>query len=333
MPQAYHWNGTIRSVIVELFIPFQTGEGPVIEPFTARVPEADLRRRLAATRWAPEQPAGAADGAYGVPLTRVRRLVARWLEYDWRGCEDRLNAYPQFLATIDGQPVHFPHVRSAVPGAFPVLLPPPSHRYQQGELNAMPEYTWSVVTDSLALLRDAAALVSDANREAPTPCSEWTVAQVLQHALGDQLAWAAAAGVGTGPSENPFAPSGRIEGSVDDLVRPALAAARNAWARVRSDDEAVPTPLPQGALPAPAAAAACALDAAVHAWDITVALGQPGPLPDELAARLIPAARAIAEPLRQFGAYAAALPPRPGDTHTAELLRYLGRDPEWAAGQ
>jgi uncharacterized protein (TIGR03086 family) len=197
----------------------------------------------------------------------------------------------------------------------------------------MPESTWNVVTDSLDLLRNAAALISDANREAPTPCSEWTVTQVLQHALGDQLAWAAAIGVGTGPSENPFTPSGRLDDSVDDLIESALAASRTAWARVRSDDDAVPTPLPQGAFPAPTAAAACALDAAVHAWDIAVALGRPGPLPDELAGQLLPAARAIAEPLRQFGAYAPALPPRPEDDHAAALLRYLGRDPQWAAGE
>jgi uncharacterized protein (TIGR03086 family) len=197
----------------------------------------------------------------------------------------------------------------------------------------MPESTWNVITDSLDLLRNAAARISDANREAPTPCSEWTVTQVLQHATGDQMAWAAAIGVGTGPSENPFAPSGRLEGSVDDLIKPALAAARTAWAGVRSDDDAVPTPLPQGALLAATAAAACALDAAVHAWDIAVALGQPGPLPDGLAVQLLPAARAIAEPLRQFGAYAPALPPQPDDSHAAELLRYLGRNPQWATGQ
>ncbi len=97
----------------------------MIEPFTARIAEADLadlRRRLAATRWAPEQPAGAEDGAYGVPLTRLRRLVARWQEFDWRDWEGRLNAYPQFRTRIDGQPVHFLHVRSAVPGALPVVL-------------------------------------------------------------------------------------------------------------------------------------------------------------------------------------------------------------------
>ena len=193
----------------------------------------------------------------------------------------------------------------------------------------MSENTWNVITDSLGLLHDAAMLISDANADAPTPCSAWTVTQVLQHAVGDQLAWAAAIGVGTGPAENPFTPSGLLTGSVDQLTEPALTTARTAWARVSADDDAVPTPLPQGPLPAATAAAACALDAAVHAWDIAVALGQPGGLPESLAARLRPAARSIVEPLRQFGAYAAALPARADDDHVAELLRYLGRDPQW----
>ncbi len=68
----------------------------------------------------------------------------------------------------------------------------------------------------------------------------------------------------------------------------------------------------------------------MHAWDIAAALGLPGPLPDALAAQLLPAARAIVEPLREYGAYAPARPPRPGDGPAAELLRYLGRDPQWA---
>ena len=190
----------------------------------------------------------------------------------------------------------------------------------------------AVITESLGLLSAAAAMISDASQQAPTPCAEWTVAQVLQHAAGDQLAWAAALGVGSGPSENPFAPSGRLDGSVRDLLDPALATARTAWAPVRPDGDpdggTVLTPLPQGQLPVPVAAAACALDAAVHAWDIAAALGQPGFLPDPLAARLL-TAQAIIEPLRQYGAYAAALPPQPGDGPAAELLRYLGRDPHW----
>ena len=188
---------------------------------------------------------------------------------------------------------------------------------------------WTVITESLDLLEAVAAAVTDATAQASTPCTQWSAAQVLQHAAGDQLAWAAAIGVGTGPAENPFAPSGHLDGSVDDLVRPALAAARAAWAGVKADDVAVPTPLPQGPLPASTAAGACALDAAVHAWDIAVALGRPGFLPAALAAQLLPAARAVVEPLRAYGAYAAALPPRPADDSAAELLRYLGRDPQW----
>jgi uncharacterized protein (TIGR03086 family) len=198
-------------------------------------------------------------------------------------------------------------------------------------MTAMSEQTPNVITESLNLLRSTAAAITDTSREAPTPCSAWTVIQVLQHAAGDQLAWAAALGAGTGPSEDPFEPSGRLEGSVPDLIEPALTVARTAWAGIRSDNDAVPTPLPQGPLPAPAAAAACALDAAVHAWDISAALGQPGSLSSQLAAQLLPTARAIVEPLRQFGAYAAALPPQPGDDSAAELLRYLGRDPHWQA--
>ena len=194
----------------------------------------------------------------------------------------------------------------------------------------MSESTWNVITDSLGLLRNAAALISDANAGAPTPCSAWTVAQVFQHARGDQLAWAAAIGAGTGPAENPFTPSGVLNGSAAELIEPALAVARTAWAGVRADDDAVPTPLPQGPLPAATAAAACALDAAVHAWDIAVALGQPGGLTDGLAAELLPAARSIVEPLRQYGAYAPALPAHADDDHAAKLLRYLGRDPQWA---
>jgi uncharacterized protein (TIGR03086 family) len=197
----------------------------------------------------------------------------------------------------------------------------------------MSENTWNVITDSLALLHSAAMLVSAESADAPTPCSAWTVTQVLQHAVGDQLAWAAAIGVGTGPAENPFTPSGLIKGSVEEFVEPALATARTAWARIRSDDDAVPTPLPQGALPAATAAGACALDAAVHAWDIAVALGQPGGLPDSLAAQLLPAARSVVEPLRQFGAYAAARPTSAADDHVADLLRYLGRDPQWGKGR
>ena len=192
----------------------------------------------------------------------------------------------------------------------------------------MPETTWDVINDSLGLLKAAAAMIGNANRKAPTPCTEWTVTQVLQHAAGDQLAWAAALGVGAGPTSNPFAPSGHLETSVNDLLGPSLATARTAWAAINHDNQAVPTPLPQGELPAPVAAAACGLDAAIHAWDIAAALGQPGFLSYYLAEQLLPT-QTITEPLRQFGVYATTLSTQPVDGHAAELLRYLGRDPQW----
>ena len=199
-------------------------------------------------------------------------------------------------------------------------------------MSAMTDQTPTIIAESLDLLRAAAAAITDADLKAATPCAQWTVTQVLQHAAGDQLAWAAALGTGAGPAENPFTPSGLLEGSIGDLLEPALATARTAWAGVRGDDDAVPTPLPQGPLPAPIAAGACALDAAVHAWDIAAALGRAGFLPTTLARQLLPAARAVAEPLRPF-AYAAELPPQPDDDDAARLLRYLGRDPRWRAAR
>jgi hypothetical protein len=116
----------------------------------------------------------------------------------------------------------------------------------------MPENTWSVITESFDLLRAAASAISDINGADPTPCTEWTVTQVLQHAVGDQLAWAKALGVGAGPSENPFAPSGRLDGRVDAFTDPALKVATSPWAGARpGDDTVLPTQLPQGSLPAP----------------------------------------------------------------------------------
>lgn len=188
---------------------------------------------------------------------------------------------------------------------------------------------WTVITDALGMLSAAGAGVTDAQCDARTPCTEWTVTQVLQHAAGDQLAWAAALGTGAGPQHNPFEPSGHLDGSVAELLAPAVAAATAAWTAVAPDAGSAPTPLPQGALPAATAVGACALDAAVHAWDVTSALGLPSALTPGLVTDLLPAARAIVEPLRQFGVYAPALAPQAGDGTPAELLRYLDRDPNW----
>ncbi|WP_323097111.1 TIGR03086 family metal-binding protein [Intrasporangium sp. YIM S08009] len=183
-----------------------------------------------------------------------------------------------------------------------------------------------------ALRRTVDAVPADAWGD-PTPCEAWSVAQVLQHAAGDQLGYA---GVLTGrgfPSFDPFAPSGVLDGDPRAFLAPTLDASAAAFSTIAPDDAAVAVPLPQGPLAAPVAVGACALDAAIHAWDIAVATGQPSPVDDDLAAQLQPVALAIVEPLRGF-AYAPALPdPADGRSPLADLLRYLGRDPGWSRGR
>lgn len=185
----------------------------------------------------------------------------------------------------------------------------------------------SVLAGAHRALRATVAGVGADQWGLPTPCDKWTVTQVLQHAAGDQIGYAAAIIGGPWPTEDPFAPSGRIDGDPLAHLDAALATAAAAYATVAPDADAVPTPLPQGALPAWLAAGACALDAGVHAWDIAVATGQPSPLTAELAGPLLVAAKEIVEPLRAYGAYAPAVPPADGDDEVATLLRYLGRDP------
>ncbi|AXB42618.1 epoxide hydrolase family protein [Amycolatopsis albispora] len=93
-------------------------------PFRIDVPEAaldDLRARLAAARL-PDQLPGT-GWTYGVPLERLTELAEYWRTgYDWRRHERELNRFDQFTTTIDGQRVHFFHVRSPEPGALPLLL-------------------------------------------------------------------------------------------------------------------------------------------------------------------------------------------------------------------
>lgn len=95
-----------------------------IRPYRVAVPESrldDLRRRLRATRWAPDPPG--TGWSRGVPTAYLRRLAAYWADgYDWRRHEADLNAHPQFVTEIDGTAVHFLHERSANPGAVPLVL-------------------------------------------------------------------------------------------------------------------------------------------------------------------------------------------------------------------
>jgi epoxide hydrolase len=98
-------------------------EGSELRPFRAELPQADLddlQARLAEVRWPDELPGSV--GRYGVPLDYVRELVEHWrTAFDWREQETRLNAQPQFATTIDGQSVHFIHIRSPEPDALALI--------------------------------------------------------------------------------------------------------------------------------------------------------------------------------------------------------------------
>jgi pimeloyl-ACP methyl ester carboxylesterase len=94
-----------------------------VQPFRIDIPDrelTELRDRLAGARWAAQPPGAEGDG---VSVARVRELAGYWRErYDWRVWEARLNAYPQFITTIDGTSVHFLHIRSGRPDALPLVL-------------------------------------------------------------------------------------------------------------------------------------------------------------------------------------------------------------------
>src|SRR5256886_12195074 len=95
-----------------------------IDPFRVDMPEdaiADLRRRITATRRPSRELV--ADRSQGVQLATIQELSRYWAtEYDWRRCEARLNALPQFMTGIDGVDVHFIHVKSAHADALPLIM-------------------------------------------------------------------------------------------------------------------------------------------------------------------------------------------------------------------
>jgi pimeloyl-ACP methyl ester carboxylesterase len=95
-----------------------------IRPFRVKTPDAELtelRRRINATRW-PERET-VADASQGVQLATMQRVARHWAtDYDWRTCEAKLNALPQFVTEIDGLDIHFIHVRSKHESALPLIV-------------------------------------------------------------------------------------------------------------------------------------------------------------------------------------------------------------------
>src|SRR5689334_20526203 len=95
-----------------------------VRPFTINVAEdslADLRRRIAATRWPSKELV--TDRSQGVQLATIQALARYWTsDYDWRKCEAKLNALPQFKTEIDGVDIHFIHVRAKRDDALPLIV-------------------------------------------------------------------------------------------------------------------------------------------------------------------------------------------------------------------
>ncbi|HST98362.1 MAG TPA: epoxide hydrolase [Geodermatophilus sp.] len=102
----------------------QDASTAAVRPFRVDVPQSDLddlRRRLAATRWPDRETVP--DRSQGAKLADLQQLVEYWhTEYDWRRGEAQLNAWPQFMTTVDGVDVHFLHVRSRHEDALPLII-------------------------------------------------------------------------------------------------------------------------------------------------------------------------------------------------------------------
>src|SRR5215204_2973454 len=102
----------------------QVGKEAEVNPFRIDVPEeklVELRRRIEATRWPSKELVE--DRSQGVQLATLRELARYWAtDHDWRKCEAKLNALPQFTTEIDGGDIHFIHVKSQHENALPLIM-------------------------------------------------------------------------------------------------------------------------------------------------------------------------------------------------------------------
>jgi pimeloyl-ACP methyl ester carboxylesterase len=104
--------------------PEKSADATAIRPLTGETPQADLddlRARIEATRWPEREPVE--DQSQGVQLATMQALARYWAdEYDWRKCEEKLDALPHFITEIDGLDIHFIHVRSEHEDALPLIV-------------------------------------------------------------------------------------------------------------------------------------------------------------------------------------------------------------------
>ncbi|MCQ4211454.1 TIGR03086 family metal-binding protein [Streptomyces longispororuber] len=191
-----------------------------------------------------------------------------------------------------------------------------------------------MAADGFAALKQAHDYLLAAVRGIPqdgwgnaTPCSEWTVRQVLNHARLDQQGLIMQI-TGVQPAQDPFEPADAVSADPVGELELVLRDAAAAWASGQ-DADSVPTPM--GPMPAHLGAAAAALDAGLHAWDIARATGQDLPLTDDLAEGLEEIAGNLVDFVRDsFGKYAPAVPTSARAGAAERLLAFTGRDPNWA---
>src|SRR5467141_2134605 len=99
-------------------------DNAAIRPFHFEAPQADLtdlRKRISATKWPDREQV--TDASQGVQLATMQKLAQYWAtEHDWRKCESKINAVPNFITEIDGLDIHFIHVRSKHENALPMIV-------------------------------------------------------------------------------------------------------------------------------------------------------------------------------------------------------------------
>ncbi|MFF3557188.1 TIGR03086 family metal-binding protein [Streptomyces tsukubensis] len=177
---------------------------------------------------------------------------------------------------------------------------------------------------ALALFTERVHAVRPDQWGEPTPCTEWSVRDLVNHLTAEQLWVPDLVTDGATIAEVGDAYEGDVLGGDPRAAWDAAArAARRAFAAPGALERTVA--LSYGETPAPAYCAQMTTDAVVHAWDLSRAIGAPERLPDDLVAFALDEVTPYAAQLSQTGLFAPPVEPPPGDSHQARLLALLGR--------